>query len=328
MIDLKGIYNAFELLVSSALTESSFTVNGRTDRHIVLVPKTHDMKDITAEIDAREKMLYEQEEQRGKGPRRIVQHHIAETLDGFCDYVNRHKSATTAISAQGGLNPKLVATIDFHGASDGKSGPDSRWGTHKVTYAFPFSNSFKQWQDAAEDQDKKSFLAWVETHAVELAHPVEVTEAGTLTSDIFNKVLIVKGWDKTKREASFKENGLSAVFGSASDLFQGAKLMNASTQEGIKETVDDMGMVSIEYKRSEHIENAAAKRYYLADIKVFDGDEETQCVPVRLDLSVDGGKLGLSLHLIGVEQIVEASFLEACTKVKEAVGIAPIRAVF
>jgi hypothetical protein len=32
--------------------------------------------------------------------------------------------------------------------------------------------------------------------------------------------------------------------------------------------------------------------------------------------------------LIGVDQIVEASFLEARTKVKEAVGIAPIRAVF
>jgi hypothetical protein len=89
-----------------------------------------------------------------------------------------------------------------------------------------------------------------------------------------------------------------------------------------------MGQVSIVYKRSDKVENATAKRYYLADIKVFDGDGDTQCVPVRLDLGVDGGKLGLSLHLIGVEQIVEASFLEACTKVKEAVGIAPIRAVF
>lgn len=287
-------------------------------------------EDLTEKLEAQEQRRYDLEEKRGKGPRRIEAKHTAQTLEGFIDYVNRHKSETTAISAQfdTGGKPRLVATIDFHGKSDGKGGPDPRWGKHSVEYSFPFSVVFRQWQNAAQWKDKKRFLEWVETHAVELAHPGEITEAGQLTSDIFNKVLIVKGWDKARREKSFKEDGLSAVFGSASELFQGAKLMNGSTAESLEETIDDMGQVAISYKRSDKVENAQAKRYYLADIKVFDGDGDTRCVPVRLDLVVDGGKLGLSLHLIGVEQIVEASFLEACTRVKEAVGIAPIRAAF
>ncbi len=328
MIDLKGLYTEFRDLVARALAERAITVEGRSARHIVLVPNTHQAIDLSDQVDEREKRLYALEEQRAPGPRRIEAHHVAQTLDGFCDYVNRHKGATTDISARGGESPALVATIDFHGRSDGVSGPVPRWCKHTVTYGFPFARSFKEWRAASQPMGKKAFLDWVETHAVELAHPGEIVEAGKVTGDIFNKVLIVRGWDADKRRASFKEYGLSAVFGTAAELFAGAKLMNGSTSESLEETVDDMGQVAISYKRSDKVEGASAKRYYLADIKVFDGDEETRCVPVRLDLQVDGGKLALSLHLIGVEQIVEASFVEACTRVKEATGIAPIRAVF
>lgn len=322
---VKGAVVALRELIIKAESPSTVQVDSAHGRAGVLVPQGFEFYDMTDDIDARERTKYALEEQRGNGPRRVEAKHVAETLDGFIDYVNRHKSSTTAISAQlRDGKPRLVATVDFHGQSDGIGGPDPRWGKHTVEYAFPFALVFKQWQAAANWQDKKRFLDWAETHAVELAHPDEITEAGRITSDIFHKVLIVRGWDKEKRMAS----PLGAVFGSASELFHGAKLMNGSTSEGLEETVDDMGQVSIVYKRSDKVENAAVKRYYLADIKVFDGDEEARCVPARLDLSVDGGKLGLSLHLIGVEQIVEASFLDACAKVKEATSIAPIRAVF
>lgn len=323
-----GAVEQIQKLAVRAHEPEPFFVAPHIGRAGVILREGLKFEDLTEKLEAQEQRRYDLEEKRGKGPRRIEKNHVAETLEGFCDYVNRHKSATTAISARGGSRPKLVATIDFHGQSDGLSGPDPRWGKHTVEYAFPFSETFKAWQSASLWMDKKAFLNWVETHAVELAHPVEITDAGQLTSDIFNKVLIVRGWDKAKRLASFQQDGLSAVFGSASELFQGAKLMNGATSESLEETVDDMGQVAISYKRSDRVENAAAKRYYLADVKVFDGDEESRCVPVRLDLSVDGGRLGLSLHLIGVEQIVEASFLEACSKVEEATGIAPIRAVF
>lgn len=290
----------------------------------VILPVDRKWQDLTGELAAREQYLYDLEEKRGNGPRRIEAKHVAETLDGFCDYVNRHRSNTTAISAQlRDGKPRLVATIDFHGASTGE-GPDPRWGKHVVEYTFPFSVVFRQWQAAANWQDKKRFLDWVETHAVELAHPEEIGEAGQITSAIFHKVLIVRGWSRDKRQSA----SLAAVFGTAAELFAGAKLMNASTSEGLEETVDDMGQVSIVYKRSDKVENAVAKRYYLADVKVFDGDEGSCCVPVRLDLGIENGKLGLSLHLIGIEQIVEAAFLAACKSVAERTGIAPIRAVF
>jgi hypothetical protein len=321
---VKGAFVALRELVIKAESPSTVQVDSAHGRVGVLVPQGFEFYDMSDDIDARERAAYDLEEQRGDGPRRVKAKHVAETLDGFTDYVNRHKGSTTAISARGGMNPKLVATLDFHGESDGEDGPDPRWGLHTVEYAFPFALTFRQWQAAANWQDKKRFLDWVETHAIELAHPDEITEAGKITSDIFHKVLIVRGYDKEKRVGS----RLAAVFGSASELFTGAKLMNAATSESLEEVVDDMGQVQITYKKADVVTGATAKRYYLADIKVFDGDEETRCVPVRLDLAVDGGKLGLSLHLIGVEQIIEASFLEACSKVKEATDIAPIRAVF
>ena len=325
---MKGAVVALLELAGKAQETEVIAIDEISGRTGVILTNDRKWHDLTDELAKREEYLYKQQEERSQGPRRIAVKHVAQTLEGFVDYVNRHKSATTAISAQGGLTPKLVATIDFHEASDGVGGPGPRWGKHTVEYSFPFTSTYSQWKNAANWQDKKRFLDWVETHAVELAHPSEITEAGQVTSDIFNKVLIVRGWEKEKREKSFKEDGLRAVFGSAADLFSGAKLMNGSTLEKLEEVVDDMGQVSIAYTRSDKIEGATAKRYYLADIKVFDGDEETRCVPVRLDLAVEGGKLGLSLHLIGVEQIVEASFLEACAKVKEATKIAPIRAVF
>jgi hypothetical protein len=319
-----GIGRGLSTLLAMAIkaeTSQTIEVDGRKG---IVLPMDRKFEDLTDKAAAREQQLYDLEEKRGAGPRRIECAHVAQTLEGFIDYVNRHKGATTAISAQGGLSPKLVATIDFHGASDGTSGPAPRWGKHTVSYSFPFSVVFRQWMNAAQWQDKKRFLDWVETHAVELAHPDEIVEAGKLTSDIFHKVLIVRGWDKEKRMGT----QLRSVFGSASELFDGAKLMNGSTSESLEETVDDMGQVAISYKRSDRVENATAKRYYLADIKVFEGDDDSRVVPVRLDLAVDGGKLGLSLHLIGVEQIVEASFLEACETVAMRSGIRPIRAVF
>jgi hypothetical protein len=318
-----------------ALVEKSISVDvvdpeRPAARRGLILREGQKFEDLTSLEANYEQYLYDLEEKRGPGPRRIAVKHVAQTLDGFCDYVNRHKGATTAISAlvdERG-KPMLRAVIDFHGESDGESGPDPRWCLHTVEYAFPFARAFREWQAAASPMDKKRFLDWVETHAVELAHPSEITEAGTLTSDIFHKVLIVKGFDKDKRAAMFAKDGLAAVFGGANELFAGAKVMNGSTAESLEETIDDMGQVSIAYKRADRVENATAKRYYLADIKVFDGDADKRCVPVRLDLAVDGGKLALSLHLIGVEQLVEASFNEACETVAEATGIAPIRAVF
>lgn len=318
-----------------ALVEKSISVDvvepvRPTARRGLILREGQRFEDTTSAEANYEQYLYDLEEKRGDGPRRIKVNHVAQTLDGFNDYVNRHKGETTAISAffdERG-KPMLRAVIDFHGESDGENGPDPRWCLHTVEYAFPFALAFRQWQAAAQPVDKKRFLEWVETHAVELAHPNEITETGTLTADIFHKVLIVRGWDKAKRLSAFEKDGLASVFGGANQLFAGAKLMNGTTLEKLEEVIDDMGQVSVTYSRSDKVENASCPRYYLADVKVLEGDADKTCVPVRLDLSVEGGRLALSLHLIGVEQIVEASFVEACEAVKEATGIAPIRAVF
>jgi hypothetical protein len=112
------------------------------------------------------------------------------------------------------------------------------------------------------------------------------------------------------------------------DMLKGARAMSAATQESLEEHVDDDGNVSVTWKKSEAVVAAIARRYYLVDLKVFNGDEKPRCLPMRIDTRVHNGSLLIRVELLGVEKIVEDAFEEACKKVSEATGIDPIRAVF
>lgn len=311
-------------IIAGAYTQEIHDIGAAVKRHVLLIPLTHKAQDFTAEIDAREAAQYKLEEERGPGPRRIEAEEKAQTLQGFCDLVNRHKGPTTAISARAsGDAVSLVATIDYHGASSGK-GPDPRWKKHTVTYSFPYSVQFRSWLAARSWVDKKAFLDFCEGRALDLAAPEEVTP-GPITTETFQKVLIIKGgFTHEQRKAA----ALEAVFGGPAELFKAARVMYATTNESLEEKIDDMGQVEISYKKKDTIENAAARKYYLVEVRVFEGDEDKQVVPVRLDLEVDSGRLQLRFALLGIDRIIENAFAEACKEVEESTGLAPIRAVF
>lgn len=303
---------------------SNASCDSTSGRAGLLVPDGVKFIDLTDQIIAREAAAYKLAEERGKGPRLIAGEEKAQTLAGFCDLVNRHKGSTTAISARNNGHPALVAWVDYHGASDGTQGPDPRWKKHAVTYAFPYSKQFTAWQAASNWMDKKSFLEFCQARMLDLAAPDEV-QAGPVTQEILDKVLIARGgWDREQRKAA----SLDAVFGTAFELFDGAKKMKATTEESLEENVDDNGLISVNYKFKDTIVNANAKRYYLLDVRVFEGDAAKLCVPVRLDLGVDNGKLRLRFELLGLDLIVENAFAAACEEVTKSTKLAPIRAVF
>lgn len=297
------------------------SVSGRAG---LLVPDGVKFVDLTDAIVQREAAAYRLAEERGKGPRLLQCEEKAQTLGGFCDLVNRHKGDTTAISARNNGHPALVAWIDYHGESDGESGPDPRWKKHAVTYAFPYSKQFLAWQTASEWMDKKSFLEFCQARMLDLAAPDEV-QPGPVTQEILDKVLIARGgWDREQRKAAT----LEAVFGTAFELFNGAKLMKATTEESLEENVDDNGLISVNYKFKDAIVNANMKKFFLLDVRVFEGDASKLCVPVRLELGVDNGKLRLKFELLGLDLIVENAFAAACEEVEKKTELAPIRAVF
>jgi uncharacterized protein YqgV (UPF0045/DUF77 family) len=333
---------------------------GAPTHHFVFVPKGYETKDVSAAVDERVEAM-------GSGPRTIVDKLKAETLLGFCDYVNRHKAPNTAISARGGERPSLVGTLDYHVASAGE-GPVSRWCEHTIEYPFPFSRQFKAWQAAGSWKDKKAFLEFVDVHAIEIVSPEEIELPGaepdiekdlagwqkwenaqstwlaSVTRRVYDGVLRAKGYStQTKRDAclyrateqrdngeggvSTVHGGLSVVYGEPHDLLVGARAMSGTSTEALEEDLCDFGTVSIKYTSKQGVVNAVSRQYFLVEMPVFEGDAP-QCVPVRLHAHVEGGKLHLRLELQGVETLLERAFDRAVAVVKEATGIAPIRAVF
>ncbi len=319
-----GMVEQIQALAIRAHDPKPFYVDSVTGRAGVILRDGLKFEDLTEKLEAQEQRRYDLEEKRGLGPRRIEAVEEAQTLNGFCALVNRHKGSTTKIDAELDEkgNPRLVAKIDYHGASDGVMGPDPRWNKHQVVYAFPFSRQFKAWLGAAVWMDKKSFLDWVDKHYVDIACPDEITEIGSITETYWKKVMLArKGWSAEDRKAA----KLSAVFGTAHELIDGARKMSGTTQESLEETIDEEGNVQVSFKKSDQVINATMNRHYLVDLRVFEGDETLRVLPARLFTAVERGQLALRVQLEGLERIVEAAFDEAQGKVLESTGIKPMR---
>jgi len=330
-MSLETIFTKGQLLLSSlaalvvkAETSEVVEVEQTHGRVGVILPNDRKFEDLTDALAKREQFLYELEEKRGSGPRQITDIVVAQTLDGFCAMVNRHKGWTTKIDAEfdGVGGPRLVGKIDYHGASDGVGGPLPRWNKHRIEYGFPFTRQFEAWKAAGKYVEKREFLDWAETTYIDIADPTDSREVGPLTKYYFDKVMASKkGWTEADRKAAT----MSAVFGNAAELLEGARNMAAASQESLEEKIDENGNVAVTYKKSDALINAVARRYFLVDLKVFQGDTATRCIPARLDTHVENGRLSLRIVLLGLEDLIEAAFDEARKTVHETTNIEPMR---
>lgn len=116
--------------------------------------------------------------------RRGVAH--ATTLESFCALVNRNGDDGSVLFLDANWKaPSITAVLNYHIAADADADADlqpaaaspgddplARFGDHRVTYAFPLSESWKAWVA----QDKKwltseDFSRWLEDHIAEIAVP-------------------------------------------------------------------------------------------------------------------------------------------------------------
>lgn len=325
---LQELFEMGKSVMAYALTPKEITVNGREKIHGVLVPKTHDWKDLTSAVDEREKKLYDLNEARGLGPYRINDLQNAETLQGFCDVVNRHRGRTTAIFGTAAQYPALVAVIDYHGESDGQNGPVARWKNHLVSYQFPLSRALKNWRAMSDWMDKRDFLASAERRLLDLYDPADAPSMAHLAAhspvvfNVFQRLVRSKAMPRDARDAL----ELDGVFGSPADLLQGARAMGACTTEKLTEEAGEFGEITVKYEKQATIQNASISRFYLLDIPIFEGDERTSLLPVRLDVLIDESKLRFKFELLGLEQVVDAAFVQACAEVRLKTGLSPYRA--
>lgn len=285
----------------------------------VLVPKTHELKDLTAAIDKRVEDL-------ALGPRRLISHEKAETLEGFIALTNRHASANTAIEALilpsetsgGTFAPRLRAIVDYHLESDGSKGPEARRCEHTIAYAFPLSARCKRWLAASgEFKSKRDFLRFVQENVADLVCPDEIeAEPGSVTRTEFEGVLRARGKSKAEREAA----PLESLFGSPGHLCEGAKRMGAISSEEFEEAEAGLGDVTISFKKADKTTGSESVReFYLVRFAVFEGDAP-EVLPMRLRTLVEGGKLHMRLEVIGLQTVIERAFAKACARVASETG--------
>jgi uncharacterized protein YfdQ (DUF2303 family) len=91
-----------------------------------------------------------------------------QTLEAFCDLVNRHKTEHSVIFADTDWRqPSFTAVIDYHEA---KNGGRADHGKHRVFYPFPLSEEWKAWNAMnGEKMSQQDFAYFLEDRVPELA---------------------------------------------------------------------------------------------------------------------------------------------------------------
>lgn len=96
----------------------------------------------------------------------------AQTFESFCELINRHKTANSAIFADADwCEPSFTAVIDYHHLGEGGQ-PDH--GTHRVHYAFPLSEEWQAWNKMnGQKMTQEDFAYFLEDRVAELSSPTD-----------------------------------------------------------------------------------------------------------------------------------------------------------
>jgi hypothetical protein len=143
-----------------------------------------------------------------------------------------------------------------------------------------------------------------------------------VTDYYFRKVMMAKaGFTDEQRKTA----DLLHVFGTANELLKGVRGLSSATNDSLEESKDEDGSVSVQWKRSDKlVDPVKVKRYYLVDLRVFEGDTESRTIPCEFVTRTEGG-LSMKIDLLGVEKIIEAAFEDARQAVNMATGLLPMR---
>lgn len=273
-------------------------------------------------------------------PRRIEAVATVTTIDSFVDYLNRFKTADTAIFASDDPSrPSLLGVIDFHGQGD-KAAP--RYGVHRVRYEFPISDQIRAWssisgQGMSHDvmatfiADRQYDIAnppldWMqvkpETIAL-LAHLLNLgDDEGQIDDDALDAPPADDGEDRyVPRSALYKLRQIR--FGSAQRLIQLARTVevsvNAKAVEGYNPKT---GERTVAFTEEHETSDKAGRKVIVPDAfllraPVFEGETQ-QLVPVRLQYRRKNGSLLWFMTLVEWKRVVRFAVKAEAERVKTA----------
>jgi len=138
-----------------------------------LIPDGYKLEDVSAKLDAR---LDRPRQKNGVA--------CLQTLESFCDLVNRHKDPSSAIFADKlSATPRLVCVLDYHelAPTDAapkkthallETGPLARHGRHRARYDFPLSDEWTAWKkQTGSTMSQADFAEFLENRIVDVIEP-------------------------------------------------------------------------------------------------------------------------------------------------------------
>lgn len=209
-----------------------------------------------------------------------------DTLQSFCDLVNRHKDESSAIfGALKGDKPYLLAVVDYHTIAR-----TPRFGNHRIKYDFPLSDEWKAWRAANNvAMSQVAFASWIEDHMHEFAIAEEA-------------------------EALEYEAQLGVKFGSPHEILNVSRGISIHAELKVGKAVTlATGESQIEFSEAHTVKDSDAKPIkipglVLVSIPMFFGGAPIR-IPVRLRYERRGSEVSWKFILFRAERIL-AGYLE------------------
>lgn len=167
---------------------------------------------------------------------------VAQTLDSFVALVRYHSGPNSAVFVDPTWTaPAMTAVIDYHvdaveGSDEAGDDQRARNGRHRIRYAFPLAEPWKQWLAAnGKMMSQETFASFIEDHIQDVASPLdaEVADWGrsfrttiALASDLLDlaRGLEVVVNSRVKSRVRLQSGETSLVFESENKAANGAEL--------------------------------------------------------------------------------------------------------
>lgn len=270
-------------------------------------------------------------------PRRIEAAARVTTVASFIDYLNRFKSADSAIFAiDDAASPSLLGIVDFHGQGD-KAAP--RFGAHIVRYSFPISDQIKAWSaisgNGMSHEAMATFIAdrqfdianppldWMQVKPETIALLTHLLNLGDDEGQVDDNAEDADDGDDryVPRSALYKLRQIR--FGSAQRLIQLARTVevsiNAKATAGYNPKTGERTVAFTEEHETsdKNGRKVVVPDAFLLRAPVFEGETQ-QLVPVRLQYRQKGGSLLWFMTLVEWKRVIRFAVKAEAERVQTA----------
>lgn len=226
-----------------------------------------------------------------------------QTLKSFIAHVLRFKDDGSAVFADVGEEPKLVAVLDYHPAG-AASAP--RFGVHRSQYSFPLSEQWDAWIESdRKPMDQAAFAEFIENRILDVAAP--------------------EGMGQTSTEIAEKLGQSFASPQKLLELSRGLQVREGSIVRNAKNL--STGEVQIQFDTTHTDENGAPLKVpglFLLAIPVFEAGQPYE-IAVRLRYRLSQGRITWFYELHSADVVLRDAIEEAATAVEKETGLPVFR---